>query len=105
MQFTLAALLEYVTVCAVLLALFHVSGASATACLMATALALAARQGFAALTAFAAALIAGDAYSAGIQDQGWWREGSAILIGGLLVAWYMLRRRMANNRRDASAGL
>jgi hypothetical protein len=99
MQFGLAALLEYVTVCAVLWALFRVPGAAATVCLMTMALALGARQGFTALAMFAAALIAGDAHSAGIQDEGWRREVSVMLIGGLLVGWYLLRRRIAKNDR------
>jgi len=101
-QFTLAGLLEYVTICAMLSELFHVSGPAAIACLMGMALALGARQGFAALAMFAAALIAGDAHLLDIKDEGWWREGSVILIGGLLAGWYELRRRMANRRREVS---
>jgi hypothetical protein len=104
-RFTLAGLLEYVTICAMLSALFHASGSAAIVCLMGMALALGARQGFAALAMFAAALIAADARSVDIKDEGWWREVSVILIGGLLAGWYEFRRRMASRRREASVAL
>jgi hypothetical protein len=93
-QFSLAALLEFATLCGILSALFRASGIVASVFLMAMALALGARQGWLAVIMFMAASLAADV-SAGALDPNTTlqRQATVILIASLLCGWYLLRRR------------
>jgi hypothetical protein len=91
-QFSLAALLEYVTVCGVLLAFCAIAGIACVAFLMAMAGALAARQGWLALASLAGALSAADwKFASTDPDASYGRELLAILLAALLCIWYLRR--------------
>ena len=93
-QFSLAALLEYITVCGVLLAFSAIAGIASVACLMAMAAALAARQGWLALASLAGALSAADwKFAATNPDASYGRELLAMLLASLLCVWYLRRAR------------
>jgi len=90
-QFSLADLLEYITVCGVLLAFSAIAG---IACLMAMAAALAARQGWLALASLAGALSAADwKIATTASDDSYGRELLAMLLASLLCVWYLRRAR------------
>lgn len=101
-QFSLAALLEYITVCGVLLAFSAIAGIVSVACLMAMAAALAARQGWLALASLAGALSAADWKIATTNlDDSYGRELLAILLASLLCVWYLRRARTRWASRSA----
>jgi len=90
-QFSLADLLEYITVCGVLLAFSAIAG---IACLMAMAAALAARQGWLALASLAGRLSAADwRIATTASDDSYGRELLAMLLAALLCVWYLRRAR------------
>jgi hypothetical protein len=103
-QFSLAALLEYITVCGVLLAFSAIAGIASVACLMAMAAALAARQGWLALASLAGALSAADwKIAATNSDDSYGRVLLAILLAAVLCVWYLRRARARGASRLASA--
>lgn len=92
-QFGLARLLEYVTVCAILSAFSTALGYAATIFLMLMALALWARQGFMALAMLMAASLATNGSRDAIDDQSALpRQLFVILTAIALCGWYRLRR-------------
>ena len=92
-QFSLAAMFEYVTVCSIPLALLHVIGLASGLLLMATALALALRQGFFALLLAMGASLAADARTGPIDSSD--STARQLVIATIIVAlacWYKMRR-------------
>jgi C4-dicarboxylate transporter len=99
-QFSLAALMEFATLCGILSALFRASGIAASILLMAMALSLAARQGLLAVAMLMAALIAADAQAGGMERADAVQcQATVILIAASLCVWYLLRRRKCKNLR------
>ena len=99
-QFSLASLLEFSALCAILSALFRISGIAACIFLMGMALALGARQGLLAIAMFALAILAAGAQSVPDQfRQVIQRQLSVTIIAALLSTWYVLRRRLARSRK------
>jgi hypothetical protein len=93
-QFTLADLLEYTTVCGVLLAFSAVVGVFPILFLMLMAAAMAARIGPLAVASLAAALVAADAGATPIDSGGsFGRQLLAIAVAASLCAWYRGRPR------------
>lgn len=98
-QFSLWSLLEYMTLCSVLLAFVPVVGTAATSALILLALALWARQGFVALAMLMAASLAADwshrslhsASTAGPQVV-------VLLLAAALCLGYRLRRRWRDEK-------
>ncbi len=88
-QFTLAALLEYTTVCGVLLAFSTVVGVVSTLLLMLMASGMAARLGPLAVASLAGALVAADVGATSIDSgSSFGRQLLAIAVAALLCAWY-----------------
>lgn len=93
-QFTLADLLEYTTVCGVLLAFSTVVGVVSTLLLMLMAAGMAARLGPLAVASLAAALVAAEAGATPIDSGGsFGRQLLVIGFAALLCAWYRGRLR------------
>ena len=89
-QFSLAALLQYITFCAILAAFSGVTGVVATMLLMLFALALMTRHGLLALGTLAASVIA----CGGDEAASYANCAVVVLLAGLLCIWYsMLRTR------------
>ena len=91
-RFSLAAVFEYMTLCALLSALSTRSGIIASVFLMAMALAIGARQGLIALGMFMAASLVAESQLTSI-DRGspFARQVTVILLAGLICAWYLVR--------------
>lgn len=90
-QFGLKGLLEFVTICAVVLALSGATGVAPSLCLVLMALAQALRQGPAVLLTLAAASLVADHPSAASRDDGWFRQIMVLLVGMLLCTVFRLR--------------
>ncbi len=96
-QFSLAALLEYITVCAVLLAFSTIASIASVVFLMAMAAALAARQGWIALASLGAALLFADCkFGPNGPNSSYGQQLFAILLAALLCTWYKYRAKGAN---------
>jgi hypothetical protein len=91
-QFTLAALFEYVTLCAILAALSPLVGVASGVFLMLMALALIARQGWLALAMLMAASLAADWPYLPHAESSFGRQFFVLLLGGGLAGWRHLRR-------------
>ena len=91
-QFSLTTLLEYVTLCAICMAVSSLTGPAASVFLMLMALALAVKKGSPALAMLTAACMAADwtsgSPSGSPQIQ---RQVTVLLLAGLLCAWYRWR--------------
>jgi hypothetical protein len=88
-RFSIADLLKYVSVCAVLMAVAPLTGVAAAVLLAAFALALVAGQGLLAVLLFLAALFASQALATDRSVTLTW----TIVIGSLVIAGYRLQRR------------
>jgi uncharacterized protein (DUF58 family) len=101
-QFGLASMFECVTVCSLPLALQSVIGLPTALLLLATALALAMRQGFVALMfALGASLTADTRFATGSPDSSLTRQLLVVVLIGALACWYWARR--SRQRSDVAA--
>jgi hypothetical protein len=91
MQFSLAALLEYTTLCCILSAWSRATGVAASVCLMAMALALGARQGLLALAMLMAASLSADWQFTPLDGGSLLRQLTVILLTCGVCGWYWLR--------------
>jgi hypothetical protein len=97
-QFSVLSLMEFATLCAVLAALFRISGVIPCALLMGMALALGARQGLVAIVMLAGALIAADMKSGNNLDRNNFSQVCAVfVIAAGLTGWYLLRRKLSTS--------
>jgi hypothetical protein len=92
LRFSLAALMEFFTVCAILAAFSVQVGIAAVVCLTLMALALAARRGLLAIYMFGVVSVAADVPFESGLDAGVMRQLTALLIAGALCAWYCVLR-------------
>jgi len=102
-QFTLSALFEYMTWCAVLAAFSALTGVASGVFLMLTALALGARQGLLALAMLMGASLAADWPSNRTSDSsGVARQAAVLLLAGALCEWRPLRERLRRRSRNSN---
>jgi hypothetical protein len=95
MQFSLAAVFEYTTLCAVLCAFSPVVGIMSSLFLMVMALSLGAKQGLAALIMLMVASISADwQFGLSGDGRGIWRQLMLMLLAALVCYWYLVRRRL-----------
>ncbi len=95
-QFGLAALFEYMTVCAIPLAFSHTIGLASSMLLMAMGLALNLRQGLAALFLIMAASVAADLPASVIENgTSFWRQLTVGALTAAICCWYKFRRQAA----------
>lgn len=90
-QFSLAALMQMVTICAVLFALARLIGPTASVCLALMAGALAMRQGLAAVFALGAALLAVESYGQTVRGSGFLGLTLVYIIATALCHWFRER--------------
>ena len=104
-QFSLLSLLEYVTVCNILLSASSVLGIAASVALILMALALWMKRRFIALLMWmTASLVAGSPWNASLAGSTLLAQLTSIAIAGGLVAWYCVRRHLADHDRTGIIG-
>lgn len=103
LQFSLAALMEMVTICAVLFALSGLIGLAASVCLILLAVALAARLGLAAVFMLCVASLSVEFSGRTSGDYGFFGLILIYAISILLCHWFRLRRPLL--RRPLLVGL
>lgn len=92
-RFTLAALFERMTVCAIPLAFSRTLGLGSSFLLMAMGLALGFRQGLLALLLFMAASVAADLPASSLStESSFTRQLTVVMLAAVLCCWYKLRR-------------
>lgn len=102
-QFSIAAILEYTVVCSVLAAFESSTGIVSCACLMAMALALAAKQGGLALaTLIAASMLTEVGRSLPSAGGSLSRQLAVLLLAAALCVWYQLRTAFFEPTADLS---
>ncbi len=104
-QFGLSALIEFMTVCALLARLSTEVGIAPSIFLALMALALATKYGLLAILSWAAALLAADWESLALTESGYFRLFLVLLIAGSLCTYYHLRTTVQLRRSRQRCGL
>ena len=105
LRFSLAAVFEYTTLCALLCAFSPLSGVIASVYLMLMALALGAKQGLAALLMLIAASVSTDWQLSPIDGaSAFQRQIMVMLLAALICGWYLQRGRLFGLRTTCDTG-